>query len=616
LDILPLQKDSFCYFKKNTMKKLYILVLFHLSAIMAGFSQPPRVTAAFTPGNLVVFRIGNGSGLLTADATPVFLDEFTPSGTLVQTIPMPVSVSGSNRILTVSGTLSEGWLTLSTNGQFLTLLGYNAPVGTVNVAATTSATNERVVGLVDYNGVINTSTALTDLGSTGSVRCAITTDGTNIWAVAQGAVGTGTEGIRYTTVGSTTSTQVQSSSGIRVLNITGGQLYATNTAGSGRIVTVGTGLPTTPGQVLTTLPGTPAVGGGPFSFTFADLNPGVAGVDVLYVADETATALRKYSFDGATWTLNGTIGVNTDDYRGLTSTVSGTTVTLFATRLRLATGGGELVSIVDASGWNGAFAGTPTILATATANTAFAGVALAPSAPCTAPSINVQPSSLSICPNNTTILSVSAIGSATLNYQWYQGTAPDVSTPVGTNSNSFTTPALTSATNYWVRVTNGCGTTNSNTATVGIYTSATWTGASDNNYNVASNWNTNCVPTVTMDIIIPFGSPTITGSSNSVRSVTLQAGAILNLNNGAILHIKGNFINNGTIVSGGAPTTGKTIFDGTVTQNMSGAGVFSYVEISNSINVFVLSSMSAKSVYTLPGGKFNVNPGAILTITQ
>ena len=37
-----------------------------------------------------------------------------------------------------------------------------------------------------------------------------------------------------------------------------------------------------------------------------------------------------------------------------------------------------LVSLVDASGYNGAFAGTPTVLATAAANTAFRGVALAP----------------------------------------------------------------------------------------------------------------------------------------------------------------------------------------------------------------------------------------------
>ena len=41
-------------------------------------------------------------------------------------------------------------------------------------------------------------------------------------------------------------------------------------------------------------------------------------------------------------------------------------------------------------------------------------------------------------------------------------------TPVGTNSASFTTPALTIATNYWVRVTNTFGTADSTTATITI----------------------------------------------------------------------------------------------------------------------------------------------------
>ncbi len=52
-------------------------------------------------------------------------------------------------------------------------------------------------------------------------------------------------------------------------------------------------------------------------------------------------------------------------------------MTLFATRKggSAAAGGGELVSIVDTSGYNGAFAATPVLLSTATANTAFRGVA-------------------------------------------------------------------------------------------------------------------------------------------------------------------------------------------------------------------------------------------------
>ena len=78
------------------------------------------------------------------------------------------------------------------------------------------------------------------------------------------------------------------------------------------------------------------------------------------------------------------------------------------------------------------------------------------------PTISTQPQSQTIASGATATLSVSATGTAPLSYQWFQGTSGTVTTPVGTNSASFTTPALTTATNYWVRVTNTFGTANSN----------------------------------------------------------------------------------------------------------------------------------------------------------
>jgi hypothetical protein len=64
----------------------------------------------------------------------------------------------------------------------------------------------------------------------------------------------------------------------------------------------------------------------------------------------------------------------------LTGVVDSLTVTLYATRNGSggSNGGGELASFRDASGYDGILAGTPGILATAAAGTAFRGVALAP----------------------------------------------------------------------------------------------------------------------------------------------------------------------------------------------------------------------------------------------
>ncbi len=75
----------------------------------------------------------------------------------------------------------------------------------------------------------------------------------------------------------------------------------------------------------------------------------------LYVSTSSGSAVRV-----------GTVGLAADTYRGLAVSVSGSTVTLYSTRKGGggAAGGGELVSITDGSGYNGAFSGIPTLLAT------------------------------------------------------------------------------------------------------------------------------------------------------------------------------------------------------------------------------------------------------------
>lgn len=356
--------------------KFNITMLF-LMVFFAGAAQVP-----FTAGNIVVYRVGTGAAALTSAATEVFLDEYTPAGVLVQSIVMPTAVNGANQMLTGAGTAgTEGIMTLSADGQYLVVPGYNAAVGTASLASSASTTVPRTIGLVKYDATINTTTALTDLSSVGSVRSAASTNGTDIWACGNGTFNS-SGGVRYAPVGATTSTRLNTTgtAALRCLNITNGQLYVAGNTNNPRIGTVGTGLPTTTGQTITNLPGFPT-GGNPGQFIFADLDAGVAGPDVLYVADDNA-GLHKYSLVAGNWTLNGTVGSGTDDYRGMALTVSGTTVTLYTMRIGLnstANGGGQLVSLTDASGYNGAFSGTPVLLASAvTNNTSFRGVALVP----------------------------------------------------------------------------------------------------------------------------------------------------------------------------------------------------------------------------------------------
>ncbi|WP_257668885.1 glycoside hydrolase family 16 protein [Parapedobacter tibetensis] len=330
----------------------------------------------FGEGNLVVVRIGNGAGQLVLGAAhPVFLEEYTNEGTLVRSIPMPVSVSGASKRLTLSVSATdqtEGYLSRSANGKYLALAGYDAAPGYSNVVATAGNVVNRVVALVGDRGQVNTTTALPAFGNV-AVRSAVTDDGSKIWVTGGG------NGIRYVATGNTASHTLVSSTG-RCLTIFGNQLYASSTATGFRVATVGTGLPTTSGQVMANLPGIPNDQGSPYGIFLADLSDMVLGVDVLYVADEWSGALSKYSLVGGSWTLNGQVGTSADQYRGLAGRVGTGAVELFATRKNAGSvnGGGELVKIVDGGGYNTTLSATPVVIASAPPFTLFRGVALAP----------------------------------------------------------------------------------------------------------------------------------------------------------------------------------------------------------------------------------------------
>jgi subtilisin family serine protease len=86
------------------------------------------------------------------------------------------------------------------------------------------------------------------------------------------------------------------------------------------------------------------------------------------------------------------------------------------------------------------------------------------------PVITVQPQNKTIAKRTATTLTVSTTESG-LSYQWYQGTSGTTTTPVGTNSSSFTTPKLNSTTKYWVKIWKPVcpsSATNSATATVTV----------------------------------------------------------------------------------------------------------------------------------------------------
>ena len=303
-----------------------ICALFALLALWSSFAN--GATIPITAGQLVNIRVGNGTTAASSTGLPVTLDVYNvtytsglPTGiALAQSIPLPTATSGSpptsgNRYLTQGGTASgEGGLTLSLDGKYMALVGYNNIVG----AATNGTGNngQRVVGILDLSaGTVDTTTDYADTSTSSAIRNAYTTDGTNIWTANSAG------GVRYITIGGSTSTPLTGTGVERRVYIyptaSGNQLFTTRqtttSGGISGVATVGSPPPPTSGTpTLTELPGMPVATAteSAYDYFFADAN-------TLYVADDDSSpslpgGLQKWTFDSSTstWTRVYNLQVN------------------------------------------------------------------------------------------------------------------------------------------------------------------------------------------------------------------------------------------------------------------------------------------------------------------
>lgn len=444
--------------KQSSPRLPAALLIMALIVVMSFVALPQKsaYAAAFTPGNLVVYRVGAGAVALTDVGTAVFLDEFTPIGaaqTPVQSLALPTTdpdAAGPNRQLVASNSTSEGLLTLSADGQYLALTGYAADAGIADPDGSTGAVINRVIGRVDSTGAIDTSTALVDAAVTSNVRSAASTNGSDFWLSANGG------GIRYAPLGNTAaSVQVigAPAANSRQLNIVNGQLYISLNGAAATVGTIGTGTPITAGQIYTALPGvTPAT---IYGYFFADLDVAVVGLDTLYITDDAADVILKYSLVGGTWTATGTIPLTVGAaVRGLIGTVTGTSVTLYGNTTT------QLYSVTDASGYNQNATGTVAVLATATVNTAFRGLAFAPVAPVVATPTSTATETATSTATATETETATATVTATTTETTEPGTAtstvtgtPPTATPTGSATATTTRTATTTGTAATVTAT-------------------------------------------------------------------------------------------------------------------------------------------------------------------
>lgn len=330
-----------------------------LLAAITGFTASVRA-ADLPSGYIVVERVGTGSAVLGTASTATFLESFKPDGTPGSTVTLP---TGTNPI-TASGTAtSEGQITRSSNGLYLTVSGYSVvPGGNSDVANSTSSTVSRAVLTVDGVGAVGNYRTSTTFFSGNSIRSA-TFDGTNTFAVG------GSTGVGLYNASSGNSTVVSSTvANNRVVSIQNGQLYFSTQSGTRGIYSVGSGVPTSSGQTATNLFDTGS-SSNPNAFQFNS-----AG-NVVYIADESPLAsgggIQKWTLSGSTWSLAYTLGTgsgSTLGVRGLTVDWSNPNApVLYATTTE--TSANRIVKITDTG--SGSAAST---FATAGSNTAYRGV--------------------------------------------------------------------------------------------------------------------------------------------------------------------------------------------------------------------------------------------------
>ena len=192
--------------------------------------------------------------------------------------------------------------------------------------------------------------------------------------------------------------------------------------------------------------------------------------------------------------------------------------------------------------------------------------------------------------------------------------ATDVSMSVtgGTNSGTFTTPALTVAGTTTVTINsltlNGCPTTatSGNTHTIRITATGTWLGTTSTAWNTASNW---CggVPTSSTEVVIPSGgNQPLIGAAAVCNSITINAGATVTMNGSNTLTVSGNFVNNGTFT----PGTGTVIFDGTSVISGSTVNTFNNLTISGTLNGPSSATMHITGNWS-NSGTFTHNDGTV-----
>jgi uncharacterized repeat protein (TIGR02543 family) len=331
------------------------------------------IVTGFTPGNLVVNKLGNGTAALGSTATAINVVELTTGGTTQQTLSN--LFTGSN-LLTESGTATSNGYLNSYNTQ-LGVPGYNTALTTTGVASlNTKATN--ILGTL---ATISSRTLFPTGGPAGTppspysgnnFRSVVPTSSTTFYASGTSSGSPNTGGVYYYNGAAFTqiSTTITNTRNVDVFN---GNLYFSTGSAPAGIYLVGTGLPTTSGQTSVLI----ASSGSPYGFSISPDG------NTMYVADDAAInansggGIQKWTKSGSTWTRQYTFAVQA---RGITVDYSNTNAIIYATTIE--TNSNKIIKITDSGS-----SATASDVTSAGTNYVFRGVDFSPAAAPSAPAI-------------------------------------------------------------------------------------------------------------------------------------------------------------------------------------------------------------------------------------
>jgi hypothetical protein len=133
-----------------------------------------------------------------------------------------------------------------------------------------------------------------------------------------------------------------------------------------------------------------------------------------------------------------------------------------------------------------------------------------------------------------------------------------------------------------------------------------WMGGTNTDWNTASNWCNNLVPTSTIDVTIPSGptnQPIIGATGGTCKNITIESGASLTIASSNSLNVTGNWLNNGSFTS----NTSTVSFTGTSAQTITGTTTFNALTINNSAGVTAANDLTVNGTLNLQ----SANPSAI-----